>query len=144
MGSRLDNPGHWIRRAESSLAMARARVRGAMEEEYCFNAQQAAEKAIKAVFVAHGFPFKFTHDLGGLTADLARRGVKVPAEIRGDAERLERITDYAVKIRYEEGAPTVSEGHRKTAVNIAVLTVKWAKAEVARAGKEKSGGKQTA
>ena len=141
MVSRTDNPRLWIRRAESALAMSRANVAGALTEEYCFNAQQAAEKALKAVFVAHEFPFKFTHNLGDLTADLAKRGVEVPAEIRGDAGRLERISAYAVKIRYEEGAPVVSEAERKTAVNIAALTVKWAKAEVARAEKSKAGGK---
>ena len=141
MNSRPSSPARWMRRAESALAMARANVAGALTEEYCFNAQQAAEKALKAVFVAHEFPFKFTHNLGDLAADLAKRGVEIPAEIRGDARRLERISAYAVKIRYEEGAPIVSEAERKTAVDIAILTVKWAKAEIARVEKGKAGGK---
>jgi predicted nucleotidyltransferase len=33
-------------------------------EDLCFNAQQAAEKAIKALLIAHGVRFPYVHDIG--------------------------------------------------------------------------------
>ena len=42
------------------------RQRGALLEDLCFEAQQAAEKAIKAVFVHRGESFPYIHDLDEL------------------------------------------------------------------------------
>ena len=46
-----DDPREWLNRARSNLAMAKNRVEGAYLEDLCFEAQQAAEKAIKAVMM---------------------------------------------------------------------------------------------
>lgn len=35
-------------------------------EDLCYNAQQAVEKAIKAVFIKYGIDFPFTHDIAEL------------------------------------------------------------------------------
>jgi HEPN domain-containing protein len=46
------NPDEWLRRARSSLARARTRsVPDVLFEDLCFDAQQAAEKSIKALLV---------------------------------------------------------------------------------------------
>lgn len=66
----------------------------------CFAAQQAAEKAIKAVFVAAQREFPFTHDLEQLR-DLLDQGHAVRA-IDGD---LNRLSAWAVRTRY----PTVAQ-----------------------------------
>jgi HEPN domain-containing protein len=46
-----DDPAEWLRRARSSLERARAdaRLPGVYLEDLCFDAQQAAERASKAV-----------------------------------------------------------------------------------------------
>jgi HEPN domain-containing protein len=44
-----EDPREWLNRARSNLAIARNRVSQAYLEDLCFEAQQAAEKAIKAV-----------------------------------------------------------------------------------------------
>jgi len=45
------SPSDWLRRARSDLALAKAPLpSGALYEDLCFHAQQAAEKAIKAVY----------------------------------------------------------------------------------------------
>jgi HEPN domain-containing protein len=46
-----DDPRAWLNRARSNLACAQASIPGACLEDLCFNAQQAAEKAVKAVFL---------------------------------------------------------------------------------------------
>ncbi len=52
-----DDPREWLNRAKSNLALAKNRVPGAYLEDLCFEAQQAAEKAIKA---------KLTDNTGGV------------------------------------------------------------------------------
>ncbi len=49
-----DDPREWINRARSNFARARSRIPEAYLEDLCFDAQQAAEKAIKAVMMMHG------------------------------------------------------------------------------------------
>jgi HEPN domain-containing protein len=46
-----DDPREWMNRARSNLVRARSRIPGAYLEDMCFDAQQAAEKVIKAVMI---------------------------------------------------------------------------------------------
>ncbi len=46
-----DDPREWLNRAKSNLAQARARIENVYLEDLCFNAQQAAEKAVKGVLL---------------------------------------------------------------------------------------------
>jgi HEPN domain-containing protein len=57
------DPREWLNRARSNLALAKSDVAGALLEDLCFEARQAAEKAINAVFVDRGERFPFLHDL---------------------------------------------------------------------------------
>lgn len=63
-----------------------------------FHAQQAVEKALKAVLAARSDEFPWTHDLQLLIRRLAAAGVEVPAIVH-DARRL---TPWAVEFRYGE------------------------------------------
>ena len=47
-----DDPREWLNRARSNLALAKNRIPDAYLEDLCFEAQQAAEKAIKAILIA--------------------------------------------------------------------------------------------
>jgi HEPN domain-containing protein len=47
----LEDAREWINRARSDLALARAKPEGVYLEDLCFHAQQAAEKAIKALLI---------------------------------------------------------------------------------------------
>jgi HEPN domain-containing protein len=56
----------WLRFAEEDGVLARGGLtRRAIFQprQVCFNAQQAAEKAIKALLIADQIAFRFTHDL---------------------------------------------------------------------------------
>lgn len=67
MSQRRETPGSaedWLRRARGDLAIAKISLpEGASYEDLCFRAQQAAEKALKAVYVGKGWTFRYTHDL---------------------------------------------------------------------------------
>ena len=63
-----DDPREWLNRARSNLAKAKTRIVDVYWEDLCFDAQQAAEKAIKAVLIHHGVEFPYVHDLNRLLA----------------------------------------------------------------------------
>ena len=46
-----DDPREWLNRARSNLALAKNPMADVYLEDLCFDAQQSAEKAIKAVFI---------------------------------------------------------------------------------------------
>jgi HEPN domain-containing protein len=58
-------PEEWLRRAKGNLALAKQRKpKDAYWEDLCFEAEQAVEKAVKAVMRFHGIDFPKTHDIG--------------------------------------------------------------------------------
>ena len=61
-----------------------------------FHAQQAVEKCLKAVLIAHGVEFRKTHDLAELLDLLADRG-KPPPPFAGS---LDELNPYAAEFRY--------------------------------------------
>ena len=102
-----DDPVEWLNRARSNLTRAKAdiRVPHVYLEDLCFDAQQAAEKAIKAVLLKRGVRFPFIHDLGDLLDLVHKAGGSVPRSVR-DAGRLTR---FAVVTRYPGIAEPVSQ-----------------------------------
>ena len=48
------------------MVLARANLKGGLPEHRLFHAQQAAEKALKGVFVARNLLFPRTHDIKAL------------------------------------------------------------------------------
>jgi hypothetical protein len=59
------DPREWLNRACSNLAMAKSEMEGVYLEDLCFDAQQAAEKAIKALLIKMGVEFPYIHDIAG-------------------------------------------------------------------------------
>lgn len=119
-----DDPREWLNRARSNLGRAKAdiRITGIYLEDLCFDAQQAAEKAIKGVLLQLGVRFPYTHDLANLVDLIEERGKSIPKLVR-DAGRLTR---YAVVTRYPGLAEPVTREDYKKAVKIAEETVRWA------------------
>jgi HEPN domain-containing protein len=117
-------PEDWIRHAESDLALARSRTPGVLIEHRCYHAQQAAEKAIKAVFVAHKNLFPFTHNIGWLVDLLRKKGVEVPEGIA----RASHLSDYAAETRYPMIA--VEKSELAEAIRKAAAALEWAKKEI--------------
>jgi len=59
-------------------------------EDLCFDAQQAAEKAIKGCVRSRGSAFPFVHDLTRLLTLLQQAGVRIPKYV-WQAGRLTRF-----------------------------------------------------
>src|SRR5579864_5715672 len=110
-----DDPREWLNRARNNLARARNPLSNEYLEDYCFDAQQAAEKAIKAIFVLRGEAFPYIHNLATLLGLLARNGLKVPKYV-GKAHDL---TPYAAESRYPGHSEPVSRREHRRLVRIA-------------------------
>ena len=52
-----DDPREWLNRARSNLTQSRQEHPSIYLEDLCFQAQQAAEKALKALLLFHGESF---------------------------------------------------------------------------------------
>jgi HEPN domain-containing protein len=122
------DPREWLNRAASSLERARNAAPGIYREDLCFDAQQAAEKAVKAVFIHRGERFPYVHDLDDLLQLLEDNGLKVPKYVR-EARRLSR---YAVETRYPGMAMPVTQAKYRTALRIAEAIVRWAERQIAK------------
>ena len=87
-----------LKRAESNLAQARLGQESSeiLLEDLCFCAQQASEKAFKALCMSREIPFSRTHDIGFLIDLLEEKGLTVPP----DLTKARDLTQYAVETRY--------------------------------------------
>ena len=117
-----DDPREWLNRAKSSLSQAKNRLSDTYLEDHCFNAQQAVEKAIKAVMLLRGIEFPYVHDLARLMSTLEEAGEVIPDAIRGAVT----LTRFAVQTRYPSLDEPVSEQEYDKAVEIACAVVRWA------------------
>jgi len=116
------SPADWLRYAYSDLELARVkRPPKVLFEGLCFHAQQAVEKALKAVLIAKGVPPTKTHNIRTLL-DLLPPDV-VPLEEVEDAASL---TDYAVISRYPGDFESIDEKEYKETVQLAETVVFWA------------------
>ena len=91
----------------------------------CFHAQQAAEKALKAVMCLHGLEFRRTHDLEALAGLLRDIDVAPPV----DELDLRCLTPYAVEFRYDDEAIHLISGD--AAGRVVGLLLAWAEREIA-------------
>ncbi|MXX35768.1 MAG: HEPN domain-containing protein [Gemmatimonadetes bacterium] len=117
-----DDPLEWLKRARSNLARARHRIPGTYLEDACFDAQQAAEKAIKAVMVFRDIEFPYIHELARLIDILESAGDPIPDGVR----RAGRLTRYATATRYPGLEEPVTEREYAEAVEIAEAVLRWA------------------
>lgn len=117
----------WLAYAESDLAVARGGDwPGVLSETLCFHAQQAAEKAIKAVLIASRIEPSRTHDLAVLMG-----AVPEGMAIGIDRESVAALTVYSVASRYPgDDEPVALEEHAQ-ALATAIEVVGWAKRIVA-------------
>jgi HEPN domain-containing protein len=122
------DPREWLNRAKGNLVRAQAITRGSYLEDLCFDAQQAAEKAIKAIFVHHGKSFPFIHDLDELLDQLAHQGVKIPKYVRLANE----LSRYAVITRYPGVIGPVTNRQHRRAVRISNAVFGWAARLIAK------------
>ena len=114
------SPREWLARAKGSLALAKqSKVEEAFWEDQCFLAQQAAEKALKAVYQSRGLPFRYSHDLEELGKRLEDSGIEIPADVK---EAIV-LTRYAVETRYPGTVEAITEEEYDTVAKLEVRLV---------------------
>ena len=116
-----DDPRAWLDRARSNLIRAQQRAPNVYLEDLCFDAQQAAEKALKALCIERSLEFPYVHDLTRLVTLLQEEGQPVPDEVK----EAGRLTRYAVFTRYPGVGDPVTEDDHERAVAIAERVVEW-------------------
>ncbi len=88
-----------------------------------FHAQQAVEKALKAILAAAGYEFPWTHDIRHLLERLGAIGVAVPDSVR----EARWLSPWAVEFRYGE---TIDDTLDRDATSRLVReVVRWAARE---------------
>ncbi|MFH1743355.1 MAG: HEPN domain-containing protein [bacterium] len=112
--SRLDEEARrWLRFAREDLTEAEAMLeRGEFIPRHaCWLAQQAAEKALKAVFVSLEIDFPKKHDL-----DALRNMIPEGWQVKSDHPDLAELTEWAVEARYPGDWPDATTSDAQTAV----------------------------
>ncbi len=109
------DPLAWVERAEEDYALARSSLRRKVPSAYgaTFHAQQCAEKYLKAILIDVGQPFPKTHDLVAVYDLCLSRGITLSFNLPD----LQRLSAYAVQVRYPGMDPTIVEA--KEALKIA-------------------------
>jgi len=125
----------WMKQAERDIENAKYEMRGGFFEWACFLSQQAAEKALKAVYQKLGGE-AFGHSVSGLISNLPE-GYKAEKELRSKAMGLDKAY---IPTRYPnaipEGAPfevyTMEEAKRL--ISYAEEIVKFCKNILSKVG----------
>lgn len=78
----------WMKQAKRDLEMAKFARESGYHEWACFIAQQAAEKAVKAVYQAKGGS-AIGHGIGSLLRGLKDNRVPIPEGVRKAAKKLD-------------------------------------------------------
>jgi HEPN domain-containing protein len=123
-----DDPREWLNRARSNLVLAQRTLPGVYLEDLCFDAQQAAEKAIKAIFIHRGESFPYIHNLEALLRRLERKGVRIPKYVR----KAHELTRFASEPRYPGHASPVSKREYRRFIRVAATVVHWAERQIGK------------
>ena len=111
----------WLRRAKSDLTLAGVkRPPLVMLEDLCFHAQQAAEKALKALLVSGGADVPRTHNIRTLL-DIVAVKCSIPNRI----QHASILTEYAVSGRYPGEIEPITEEDYTEALSLATSVVQW-------------------
>jgi HEPN domain-containing protein len=99
-------------------------LEGVTDRPLGFHAQQAVEKALKAVLAINGVEFPYSHDLNGLLGLCRKHKIDVPE----DLSEVGRLSVFAVRLRYDAGPAAHLE--RDRALKWAAIAVAWARTTV--------------
>lgn len=91
----------WLAQARHDLEVARLTLREAHHAYACFLAQQAAEKALKAILYAAGERVVIGHSV----LELARRARPAAPELEAHEPLAGTLDQYYVATRYPNGLP---------------------------------------
>jgi len=122
---RLEDVNLWMGRSLSNLERARIKRENTkiLFEDLCFDVQQSAEKALKAVCISKGIIFQRTHDISYLIDLVENEGIEVPDVVKNGRY----LTQYAVETRYPGIYDPIDEDEFKEALKDAETIFNWAR-----------------
>ena len=103
----------------------------------CFHAQQAVEKALKAVLATHRVEFEHRHDLRVLIGQCESADLSLPDELA----EVDLLSPYAAELRYDDDE--VCAVARKTALSWATAAVQWARQQIGSEERADDSGSDT-
>jgi HEPN domain-containing protein len=118
----------WLQHAEADLQYARLgrNEPGMLLNLAAFHAQQAIEKALKALLVADQTDFPRTHDLEELLTIIQQTGRRWPAGL----DKVKELTPMAVQTRYPGFDDPIEEWELDEGIRLAENTIAWVKSEL--------------
>ncbi|HTU78794.1 MAG TPA: HEPN domain-containing protein [Solirubrobacteraceae bacterium] len=130
MASAQDLAEQLLRRADEDAAGTKGMlpIGEVADVLVCFHAQQAVEKALKAVLAARGVEFAHRHDQRVLIGQCENAGVRLPEELA----EVDLLSPYAAELRYDDD--TVHAVEREAASRWATAAVQWARDLIEEAG----------
>ncbi len=121
----------WLKRAESNLLLAKSgHIKGVVYEDLCFEAQQSAEKALKALLIYFGDRFSKVHSFAILLERLQKY-----TDIPDDIKVVLKLSAYAVQTRYPGEYYPVQKDEYQRAIAIAHNVLSWVKEFIKRKDK---------
>lgn len=131
MSSPVDLARALLRKAADDLYVAQRLAADADAPGWIlgFHAQQAVEKALKAVLSLHAVEYPRTHNLAMLLELLRRAAIALPP----DGDELVRLIPFGVVARYEAAVSAAGiDPDRQWVAEVAQRTMQWAEEIVRR------------
>jgi HEPN domain-containing protein len=112
----------WLAIARSAFEVAKMKpVTLVYYEDLCFQAQQAAEKALKGVLIYYQEEPEFTHNIERILKALAKY-----TEIPDDILKAIKLTDYATFTRYPGTYDDLTKEDYEESIVLATTCLNWA------------------
>nr|CBH39681.1 conserved hypothetical protein, containing HEPN domain [uncultured archaeon] len=107
----------WINKAEKDLLTAEREMsfENPITDTVCFHCQQTVEKYLKAFLVDHQVYFTKIHRI----MDLLELCATIDSSFKDELEDADKLTDYAVEIRYPDAWLEPGIGDAEEALEIA-------------------------
>jgi len=111
----------WLSKANADLLASRHLLKEESKLAFvsAFHAQQAVEKALKALLVWHQIEFPKTHDIRRLLDLLT----SPEPELSKELDEASSLTDYAIEHRYPADIPEPTVSQAKEAIELAERVV---------------------
>lgn len=131
-----DIPGVLLDLAAADELAARSLlpIEGITDGVLGFHAQQAVEKAVKAVLALNSVEFPYSHDLNGLLGLCRKNGIDIPGDLAG----VGHLSVFAVRLRYDASSPAHLD--RDQAIAWAAAALEWARGLIEQTDDERGAG----
>jgi len=117
----------WMRHAWSDMTIAKMVENDAIAPEIiAFHAQQAVEKALKALLIQRQVEFPRTHIIGVLLVFCKESGYKIEENL----EEAATLSRYAIASRYPGETDPITRQEAKLAADLADQVINWVESQI--------------